>query len=169
MSCIFLCSSHSSLSLDELLSNQSVKTEAVITNCTSTNKLPPHDHCYNQPRANVTDKDVKYTEETAPPLVGKEALPTSLVLTLFSSIRNCLSFPTSEATQPKCPERVNDKDEFDFWSETVNVLTTQEASGFGEVTNSAVSSVASPEISHDEFDMILSQVDEQQLFNHSTN
>ena len=104
----------------------------------------------NQPHANVTDKDVKYTEETAPPLVGKEALPTSLVLTLFSSIRNCLSFPTSEATQPKCPERVNEKDELDFWSEAVNVLTTQEASGFGEVTNSTVSSVASPEISHDE-------------------
>ena len=97
------------------------------------------------------------------------ALPTSLLLTPFSSIRSCLSFPTSEATQPKCPERVNDKDELDFWSEAVDVLTTQEASGFGEVTNSAVSSVASPEISHDEFDMILSQVDERQLFNYSTN
>ena len=152
-----------------MLSNQSVKTEAVITSCTSTNKLPQHDHCYNQPHANVTDKDVKCTEETAPPLVGKEALPTSLVLTPFNSTRNCLSFPTSEATQPKCPERINDKDEFDFWSEAVNVLTTQEASGFGEVTNSTVSSVASPEISHDEFDMILSQVDERQLFNYSTN
>ena len=125
--CIFNCpvSSyvlfHSSLSLDEMLSNQSVKTEAVITSCTFTNKLPQHDHCSNQPHANVTDKDVKYTEETAPPLVGKEALPTSLVLTLFSSTRNCLSFTTPEATQFKCPERVNDKDEFDFCSESVIV------------------------------------------------
>ena len=67
------------------------------TSCTSTNKLPPHDHCYNQPHANVTDKDVKCTEETAPPLVGKEALPTSLVLTPFNSTRNCLSFPSYSA------------------------------------------------------------------------